>query len=237
MAVECVESWYVYGLRHKNSIGVYRYIGITTRTPARRMSDHLRSARNVGEIKSNTPKDRWIAKNIPNIVMDIIEEIPLGDIDSLFFRECFWIATMREKFGDLWSKKENRNLNILDGGNLRLGYTHSAETREKISKANSGTGNARYGLIGHNNPLYGVPLSKEHRDNISKSKIGERNPQFGVPHTEETKNKLSKSMKKVSRPENYYKINSSKGNHTRHHTNKNVVNPECPLCQEVDKTS
>ena len=62
-----------------------------------------------------------------------------------------------------------------------LGTIHSKETKEKLSKANSG----------ENNPNYGKHRSKETKRKMSEAKRGENNPNYGKHRSKETKRKLS----------------------------------------------
>ncbi len=86
---------------------------------------------------------------------------------------------------DLWA-----NFIIEDGMSPTncIGRKMSAESRAKISKANSGKTfsdeiNKRKGSPGEKNPMYGI------------SRCGEKSPHFGKPHSEITKQILSEKAK------------------------------------------
>jgi group I intron endonuclease len=64
-----------------------------------------------------------------------------------------------------------------------LGRTFSLETLEKMSRAKKG-----------------IPLTDEHKKNISKSQSGENHPWFGRQHSQETKLKISEKRKGVKNP-------------------------------------
>lgn len=71
------------------------------------------------------------------------------------------------------SFRQYRNLCI---SCTKRGINHTLETRQKISKTNSGK-----------------KFSEEHKQKISKAKIGKNNPMFGKKLSEDTKQKMSKS--------------------------------------------
>ena len=70
-----------------------------------------------------------------------------------------------------------------------LGKHHSAEARKKISEANKGENNPRFGKPAWNN---GKHLSEETRKKMSESKKGKNHPFFGKHHSEKTRRKMSK---------------------------------------------
>ncbi len=91
-----------------------------------------------------------------------------------------------QKFLDVCKLNPSTNYNILyNASRPGLGYTHSLETRLKMSNA----------MKGSNNPMYGKTISKEHREKLiagikEKSK-GINHYNFGKHLSEETKNKIS----------------------------------------------
>ena len=62
----------------------------------------------------------------------------------------------------------NPKFNFTNGGEGVSGFTHSAETKAKISEANKGK----------NHPMYGKNLSAETRAKMSEAKKGEKNPNY-----------------------------------------------------------
>lgn len=54
------------------------------------------------------------------------------------------------------------------------GKHHSAEAKEKKSKANSGMNNSQYGKKGVDSPSYGVKFSEERRQKISQALKGKK---------------------------------------------------------------
>lgn len=116
------------------------------------------------------------------------------------------------------SKKEKQYIRIFDtynngynmtlGGEGMLGWEHSEETKEKISKAQSGESSFWFGkhlsketrekisknmpdMSGENHPMWGKHLSEETKKRISKSLSGENAYWYGKHHSEESKEKMS----------------------------------------------
>ena len=83
--------------------------------------------------------------------------------------------------------------------NPNFGKSPSKETRDKISKANAGENNGMYGMSGEKNPMYGKHHTQETKDKMSKAKkgkyVGENSPNYGKHLSEETKDKMSKAKK------------------------------------------
>lgn len=102
-------------------------------------------------------------------------------------REIVWI----DKFSCL---NRDKGYNLREGGE---GGKHSPETKEKISKANSGENNGMYGKKSWNS---GKKLSASHRKALSESHMGQvpwnkgkkGEYSFG-PRCEEVKKKISKA--------------------------------------------
>lgn len=76
--------------------------------------------------------------------------------------------------------------------NLKI-KKHTDETKLKMSLKRRGR------FVGEKSPLFGVPKTKEHRENMSKSKIGknlgENHPNFGKTLPQSWKDKISKARK------------------------------------------
>jgi group I intron endonuclease len=133
---------------------------------------------------------------------DIFEKIILEDNilddETLSFKEMMFI----EKYDTF-----NNGYNLTkggDGGNSwmskktetekteitklkrekNLGRKFSIETLEKMSKAKKG-----------------IPLTEDHKKNISKSQSGANHPWHGRKHTEESKLKISESRKGIKNPD------------------------------------
>lgn len=114
-------DFFIYTLSepHENKV---RYVGWTC-NPAKRMGQHLSDV-------ANTHKVHWIQSCLANgdkPRMQIIEVMENGTEAQVIEREVFWIATFREQGCKL--------TNGTNGGQGALGYTHTEETRKKMSLA------------------------------------------------------------------------------------------------------
>ena len=72
-----------------------------------------------------------------------------------------------------------------------LDQHHSAEARKKISEANKGENNPRFGKP---STFKGKHHSSETRKKMSESRKGKNHPFFGKHHSEKTRRKLSKAL-------------------------------------------
>jgi len=97
-----------------------------------------------------------------------------------------------------YSYSEERKIRMSGKNHPMFGKHHTKETREKISKSNTGK-----------------IISEETREKISKSNKGENCYWFGKHHTEETNMKISKSRKELG-------LKGEKSSfYGKHHTEKN----------------
>lgn len=143
----------IYGLHDGD--GVIRYVGLSSNG-----TERLYRHRYLAKRGMVSPLYTWARKHgVNNMTMTILEDVPIGDLELLDAREIFWIAKLGSEGAAL--------LNMTDGGRRVAGYTHSAETRAKMS-ANSGV------KSGKDNPLFGIPLSLETRRKLSESATGKR---------------------------------------------------------------
>lgn len=157
--------------------------------------------------------------------MRILEVVEDGNRELLNFRECFWIAALREAGYNL--------VNRTDGGSTGFseGWVHSEEQKQKWSRDRKGsiTGdkNPNWGKTGPAHPAYGRKLSDETKKRLSDQKKGENNPNYGKVYTPEERLAKSLETKGVPRPK------SARSAHTRYHTNKGIRKPEvCRYCSE-----
>ena len=72
-----------------------------------------------------------------------------------------------------------------------IGKHHSEETRKKMSEANKGENNPRFGKP---SAFKGKHHSAETRKKMSESRKGKNHPFFGKHHSEKTRRKLSKAL-------------------------------------------
>jgi group I intron endonuclease len=150
-----------------------RYIGQTILILNKRLKNHIyETTRNIKLGKELTHKENWILGLMKQgiadkILIDLIEEVDIKDIDE---REIFWIEYY----------KTNKLTNIDLGGKRNF---LTEETKDKISKANSGENNGMYGkrytLSANQIEINRLAMinsekfqksrkSKEYRDKISK---------------------------------------------------------------------
>jgi group I intron endonuclease len=97
-----------------------RYVG-KSNDPEKRLRDHLQCR------STNVHKDRWLSKlksQGQKPLLRVLEECDRSD-----WKDCerFWIATLLESGAAL--------LNLTDGGDGIEGYSHSLETKAKMSES------------------------------------------------------------------------------------------------------
>jgi group I intron endonuclease len=150
-----------------------RYIGQTILTLNKRLKNHIyETVRNIKLNKELTHKENWIVGLIKQgiadkISIDLIEEVDVENIDE---REIFWIKYYK-----------NNKLTNIDLGGKRNFLTE--ETKNKISRANSGENNGMFGrrytlsesqieinrlAMINSEKFQKSRKSKEYRDKISK---------------------------------------------------------------------
>jgi hypothetical protein len=246
-AREC--TGYIYAIRLADR-DEYRYVGLTTKTPEKRLRQHLK----VAASGRKTPFYDWLRKVAGRgVVVDVVQVVR-GDPSALGYEEKYWIAELRG-FG-------NRLLNISEGGlgptgvvwsdeareaarqrslgrpgvsrpgdlNPFFGKTHSGEQRRRWSETrrgqNSGSDNPNFGKFGADHPSFGHTMSEVARAQLSESRRGSGNPNFGKTASAETRAKRSAAQKGRPKP------SSVRSAHTRWHTNKGVVSEKCRFCAE-----
>lgn len=157
----------IYTLKDFN--GAVRYVGYTSRTLHRRLSLHISSSANSKNKQYNYRVGRWIRKHFREYncypTIELLINVPQGEEWQKYEIEA--IANFKAQGFNLTNSTTGGDRVILD-----------AEARLKISKANSGKRNGRYGK----------PVSKETRDKISKANKGNT-------HTEEERKRISERTK------------------------------------------
>lgn len=144
------DKYVIYGLRRKDS-NEYRYIGQTTGRAKNRLNSHSHSAY-VKE--SHYAVHCWMRKySRDEIVIEVLESCPVGDLDYLNYAERYWISSMRD-FGHVL-------LNHTDGGDgvpglpaWNRGVPMSEDQKNRLRAANAGR-----------------KLSDEHKELISQGVI------------------------------------------------------------------
>ncbi|BCW36556.1 hypothetical protein StoSoilA2_26120 [Arthrobacter sp. StoSoilA2] len=236
----------VYGVRLRREVE-YRYVGITTKTTSRRFHQHLR----VAAEGRKTPFYDWVRKHDPaDLIADELDW--LEGLDQLGQAEMDWIAYLRSQgdrllnlsegglgpTGVVWTDEMREAARLRSTGRKGLsrfgeenpffGNSHSSEQREKWSDERKGTfvgsDNPNFGKFGPDHPGFGHTMPLESRKALSEAFTGEGNPNFGKKASAETRAKMSAVRKGRPMP------SSRRNAHTRHHTNKGVVNPTCQHC-------
>lgn len=154
----------------KNIINNKEYIGLTTRTLEERWKQHVYESNKEDSWEWNTPLGNAIKK--------------YGDqsFKVYILKECFDIGDLKQQEINLIKQRkslvEYGGYNLTEGGDGRLGYKLSKETKEKIRLGN-----------------LGKVMSAEAREKMSvaakKRCEGKLSPMDGKKHTEEAKNKIS----------------------------------------------
>lgn len=183
---------------HRNTANGKQYCGITSQKPEYRWRDG-------GGYTHNTHFQRAIQK----YGWDAFEHIILKD--GLTHSEANVIEQEYIRQYNLTDQDCGYNQTI--GGDGTLGYSHTDETKQKmsssrmghecstetclkISEKNSGEKNGMYGATPWNK---GVPMSDETKAKVSKNRRGKTSgtahPMYGKKHTEESIKKMSESHK------------------------------------------
>ncbi len=94
------------------------------------------------------------------------------------------------------SKKNNRLLNLSDGGQGPSGYRHSEESLHKLSTALKGRSLTDEHKRNISSGQTGRAKSLEHRKNIAKARKGKEAPNKGNVFSDEQKKKVSEGLKR-----------------------------------------
>ena len=109
------------------------------------------------------------------------------DDDELDYWEKYYIKEL--------NTKAPYGYNLTDGGEGMTGYTHSEETRKKISKAKKGKKQSEVTKKKRSEALKGIKSSEETKKKMSEAQKGEKNNMYGKHHTDEAKKKMSEKQK------------------------------------------
>jgi group I intron endonuclease len=156
----------------KNTVNNKEYIGLTTRTLEQRWKQHIRESNREGGWEWNTP------------LGNAIKKYGKDSFEVFVLEECSSETEMKQK--EIQLIKERKSLasetgyNLTLGGDGRMGYKLSEDTKRKIGEGN-----------------LGKIMSADAREKMSvaakKRCIGKLSPMDGKKHTDETKKKISKS--------------------------------------------
>jgi group I intron endonuclease len=153
----------------KNTVNNKEYIGLTTRTLEQRWKQH---------VYESNKKDSWEWNT------------PLGNAIKKYGKDSFEVFVLEECFSETELKlkeiqfiKERKSLasengyNLSFGGDGRLGYKLSEETKQKISQGNKGK-------------TYTTESLEKMSIAAKKRSVGKPSPMNGKKHTEESKQKI-----------------------------------------------
>ena len=158
----------------KNTINNKEYIGLTTRTLEHRWKQHIYESNKKDSWEWNTPLGNAIKKYGEDSFQVFVLE------------ECSSETELKQK--EIQLIKERKSLstengyNLTLGGDGRLGYKLSEETKRKIGEGN-----------------IGKVMSNESKEKMSvaakKRSVGKLSPMDGKKHTDDALKKISESSK------------------------------------------
>lgn len=240
----------VYGFRVR-ATGEYRYVGQTTKSVTRRISEHRKVARSGRK----TPFYDWLRKTPDDAYEVVTLERVVTTREDLGLAEIGWIALYRATgdrllnlsegglgpTGVVWTEEQRKAAGDRARGRPTgvhrfgpdspvWGRNHSDEQKAKWSAMRKGTNrgpeNPNFGKFGPEHPSFGHTVSEETRERLSMQKRGELNPNFGKKASAETRAKMSAAQKGIPKPL------TGRNAHTRYHTNTGEVSPKCKYCAE-----
>ena len=158
----------------KNTINNKEYIGLTTRALEERWKQHIRESNREGGWEWNTP------------LGNAIKKYGKDSFQVFVLEECSSETEMKQK--EIWLIRERKSLasetgyNLTLGGDGRLGYKLSKETKRKIGEGN-----------------LGKIMSDDAKAKMSiaakKRCVGKPSPMDGKKHTDDALKKISESSK------------------------------------------
>jgi group I intron endonuclease len=150
----------------ENKINHKKYVGKTERTFAERYKDH----KNHSEFPIDKALRKYGDSNFIKTLIDIPDEL---------------LNVKEQEYIKVHNSMIPNGYNLTAGGEGKLGFKHSEETKAKIGKSNKGKKKLT---------LRGVPRTEEVKKKISESHKGLK-PFLGKHHTEEAIRKMSKAKK------------------------------------------
>ena len=157
----------------KNKINNKEYIGLTTRKLEERWKQHLYESNRENSWEWNTP------------LGNAIKKYGKSSFDVSVLEKCSSEKELKEKEIEHISKRKSfvryGGYNLTEGGDGRLGYTMSEETKRKIG-------------LGRKGKKMSPESIKKCRLAAKKRSVGKTSPMEGRKHTEEAKKKIVSSL-------------------------------------------
>lgn len=160
-----------------------QYIGQTIKSIKLRWGEHIRSAKKGSRHKFHRAIRKYGVENFT--VEEVMwVEAPTKEIlkKKLDYLEQHFIKKFDTK---------RNEYNSTDGGESKLGYITSEETKKKI----------RHAQLGERGNRFGKRHSKETILKLKELNSGDRNPRFGKTVSEETRRKMSEAQKRRAESE------------------------------------
>ena len=157
----------------KNNVSGSVYVGQTRYSLSKRFSAHITESKNP-KVKLHKAISAYGKESF---TIETLEECDSTNLDE---RERFWISLLNPEY----------NMTLGGDGGI-LGYRHTQESKDKISKSLRGKN------AGSKNGFYGKTHSDEQKKAWSKSRKGSKSPcgfQSHI-HNNATKQKISNSLK------------------------------------------
>jgi group I intron endonuclease len=124
-------------------------------------------------------------------IIEIIDECNIIENNYLLDElEIYWINEYKSNY---IKYPENHGMNLTDGGGGRLGYTHTDETKIKISESNKGRIQNEEQKLKNSLSHLGKKRTEETKIKISNSTKGEKSHMYGKKKSPETIEKLRKA--------------------------------------------
>jgi group I intron endonuclease len=158
----------------KNTVNNKEYIGLTTRTLEKRWKQHIYESNKQNSWEWNTP------------LGNAIKKYGKDSFQVFVLEECSSETELKQK--EIQLIKERKSLasengyNLSFGGDGRLGYKLSEETKQKISQGNLGK-------------VMSIDAKEKMSVAAKKRCIGKLSPMDGKKHTDDALKKISQSSK------------------------------------------
>ena len=157
----------------RNSKNGKGYVGKTERTLEQRIKEHVRAAEKGAELLFSKAIRKY---GIEAFEWRILQEVPGDDVSELDAVE----VEMIELFETFAPEHPDKGYNLTRGGDGIRGYSHTPETRAKMSESRKGARNHNYGKDWG----FKGTFSEESKRKMSEAAQGRK-------HSDETRRKIS----------------------------------------------